>query len=98
MVHFIVECKALEGKRNYDLLNGSIEDPTQRLIEVLYKQEDHRGVGWMIRGLWFRRRAILAYREKIDKESRARMLNQECKSRSDPVPVGTCQTPIRSKA
>ena len=52
----------------------------------------------MIRGLWLRRKAILAYREKMDKESKARMLNPESMSRSDPGPMGNRQTPIRRKA
>ena len=97
-MHFIVECTALEGKRNYNLLDRNIEDPTQRLIEVLYKQEDHRGVGWMIRALWLRRKAILACKAKMHKESKARIKKHEGISRSDPGPMRRSQTPIRKKA
>ena len=98
LVHFIVECTALEGKRNYNLLNRNIEDPNQRLIDVLYRQEDHRGVGWMIRAMWFRRKAILACKEKMYKNSKIRSKNNEGLSRSDPGPMGISQTPIREKA
>ena len=57
LVHFVIECKALEGKRDYNLIDRREEDPKQRLIKVLFTQEDHQGVGKMIRGLWFRRKA-----------------------------------------
>ena len=40
-LHFMIKCTALEGKRNYNLINRNISDPTQRLIEVLFKQDDH---------------------------------------------------------
>ena len=56
------------------------------------------GVRKMIRGLWYRRKAILECKEKMKKESIARMLNPESMNRSDPGPMGNCQTPIRRKA
>ena len=52
----------------------------------------------MIRGLWFRRKAIMKCKEKMEKSSIIRMLNPESMSRSDPGPMGNCQPPIRWKA
>ena len=98
LVHFIIKCKALEGKRDYNLIDRGIEDPEQRLIKLLFTQEDHQGVGRMVKGLWFRRKAIMLCKEKMEKSSNDRMLNPERVSRSDPGPMGNCQPPMRWKA
>ena len=97
LVHFIVKCSALEGKRNYNLLNRNIDDPEQRLIDILYKQEDHRGVGWMIRGMWLRRKAILTCKEKMYKISKTRNKKGGSLSKSDPGPMGISQAPMGRK-
>ena len=93
----MIKCTALEGKRNYNLLNRSISNPRERLIDVLFKQEDHRGVGWMIRAMWLRRKAILSCKEKMYKESLVRVKKNDVLNRSDPGPMGISQTPIREK-
>ena len=95
LTHFLINCKALEGRRDYNLLDGGIEDPEQRLIKLLFEQEDHQGVGRMIKGLWFRRKSILENREKMEKNSIERTLNPESMTRSDPGPMGNRQPPIR---
>ena len=91
----MIRCKALEGKRNYNLLNRSISNPKERLIDVLFKQEDHRGVGWMIRAMWLRRKDILCCKEKMYKESIVRTKRNNILNKSDPGPMGISQTPIR---
>ena len=94
----MIKCTALESKRCYKLIDKSINEPRLRLIEVLYRQEDHRGVGWMIRAMWLRRKAILNCKENMYKESSSRKKkNEEGLNRSDPGPVGTSQTPIRER-
>ena len=95
IVHFIVECKALEGKRDYNLLNRHIEDPRQRMIELLFRQEDYQGVGKMIRTLWFRRKSIIKYKEEEEQNRKNRKYTPIGKCRSDPGPMRNCQTPIR---
>ena len=95
LTHFAIKCRALEGKRDYNLVDRRIEDPVQRLIKVLFEQEDHQGVGRMIKGLWFRRKNIMEHKEKMEKSSNVRMLNPESVSRSDPGPMGNRQPPIR---
>ena len=93
LVHFTMECPALEGKRNYEIIDKNILDPRQRMIMLLFKQRKHQEVGKMIKNLWFRRKAILRYK----KEEQKRMNNVNNIigiSRSDPGPVGNSYTPI----
>ena len=95
IVHFIAECRALEGKRDYNLLNRDVEDPRKRMIEVLFKQEDYQGVGRMIRLLWFRRKAIIKYKEEAEQNRKNRKSSPTGICRSDPGPMRKCQTPMR---
>ena len=94
MVHFIVECGALEGKRDYNLLNWFIEDSRERMIELLFRQEDYQGVGKMIKELWFRRKNIIKYREKMEQEGRNNRPTPDELCKSDPGPRRQ-QTPLR---
>ena len=95
IVHFLVECKALEGKRNYNLLNWYIEDPKKRMIELLFRQEDYQGVGKMVRELWFRRKAILRYKEEEEQKSKNSRSTPNELCRSNPGPRRKYQAPIR---
>ena len=94
LVHFIMECPILEGKRDYGIIDNSIVNPRQRMIELLFKQKKYQEVGGMIKNLWYRRKAILKYKN----EGRKRVDNVKITggtSRSDPGPVGNSLTPIR---
>ena len=97
LLHFMIKCTALENKRNFNLINNKIKDPEQRLIDVLYKQENHRGVGWMIRAMWLKRKDILKNREDMYKASLAsKKKNKEKLNRSDPGLKVLGQTPRES--
>merc|ERR1712179_347295 len=74
LVHFIVECKALETKRDYDLLDWFIEDPKERMIKFLFRQQDFQGAGRMVKELWFKRKEILKNREKMELERQNRSI------------------------
>ena len=63
LVHFIVECPTLERKRNYELLDKKIQDPKDRMIQLLFRQNRFQETGKMIRNMWYSRRAILKYRK-----------------------------------
>ena len=90
----MIKCTALENKRNYRVIDRSIIDPEQRLIDVLFKQEDHRGVGWMIRAMWLKRKDILKNKEDMYKTSQiSKKRNKEKLNKSDPGPMETGQTP-----
>ena len=95
LVHFIVECKALETMRNYDVLDWSIEDPEERMIKFLFKQEDYQGAGKMVKELWFKRRNIIKNREKMELERKNRSIPSKL-CRSDPGP-GRQQIPLRER-
>ena len=99
IVHFLVECKSLEGKRDYNLLDRDIEDPEQRMIELLFRQEDHQGVGRMVKELWYRRKAIIKNKERmeIERKKRETIPIVAHGGRSDPGPMGKCQPPIRRR-
>ena len=92
MVHFTMICPALEGKRNYGIIDIRIQDPEERMIELLCRQKKHQEVGKMIKNLWNRRKAIMKYREENNK---IRIMNDSVTStRSDPGPRGYRYTPI----
>ena len=95
IVHFTVECIALEGKRNYNLIDRSIEDPRQRMINLLFNQRNYQEVGNMVRNLWLRRKAILKYKKEEEQERRNNRPDLVGISRSDPGPMGSSHTPIR---
>ena len=96
LVHFTMTCPALEGKRNYDLINREILDPEQRMITLLFKQNKYQEVGKLVKDLWDRRKAILKFKE--EEQNRLNINNNENIigiARSDPGPVGNSHTPIR---
>ena len=95
IVHFTMTCPALEGRRNYDLIDKKITDPTQRMITLLFKQNKHQEVGNMLKNLWNRRRAILKFREEELKRMDRNNDNIIGIARSDPGPAGNSHTPIR---
>merc|ERR1712179_901939 len=95
IVHFIVKCKALETKRRYDLLDRSIENPEERLVELLFRQQDFQGAGRMIRDLWFKRKDILKNKERLEMERQQRTL-PSIKSWTDPGP-GRQRAPLRER-
>ena len=97
MTHFVVECEALEERRNYDLLDRRIRDPEQRLIHFLYELKDHQGAGAMIKGLWYRRKKMLENMKSMEERRILNSPNLDRVNRSDPGPVGNRQTPMRRR-
>ena len=75
------------------LFDDRIQDPKERMIELLFRQKKHQEVGKMLKNLWNRRKAILKYRE--DESNRIKTLNDTVSStKSDPGPGGSRFTPI----
>ena len=58
----------------------------------------YQGVGKMVRDLWFRRKAIIKYKEEEEQNRRNNGPTPIGMSRSDPGPMWNCQTPIRWKS
>ena len=49
IVHFIIKCDKLESKRNYNLIDRNIQNPVERMSELLFKNRKHQEVGKMIK-------------------------------------------------
>ena len=64
LIHFISKCKKLEQIRDYNLLNGDISDPEERMRTLLYRDERSWRVGKLIRDLWDLRSKLLKEIEK----------------------------------
>merc|ERR1712055_325993 len=95
IVHFIVKCKALETKRRYDLLDRSIENPEERMVKLLFKQQDFQGAGRMIKELWFKRKDILKNKERLELVRQQEAV-PNIKSWSDPGPKRQ-RAPLRER-
>ena len=64
MVHFIIDCPALEADRNYGLIDSSKNNSQEKLVDLLFGTNNFREVGSMIRKMWHRRRRMLAFLKK----------------------------------
>merc|ERR1711888_301976 len=42
LLHFMIECPCLEGKRNYEIIDERILEPEKRLIQCLFKQRKYQ--------------------------------------------------------
>jgi len=49
LVHFIIKCKELETKRNYNLIEKDIRDPEERMRKLVYRDGRHQEIGRQIR-------------------------------------------------
>ena len=65
LVHFISNCKKLEGIRNYELLDKNTNNSEERMRKLLYRDNRCWEVGKMIKDLWDQRRKLL---KEIEKE------------------------------
>ena len=97
LVHFIVECPALERKRNYELLDSRISDPKERMVKLLFKQRKFQETGKMIKNMWYSRRAILKYKEDAMVRERSRVKTISI-MRSDPGPERKVLIPLDREA
>ena len=52
IVHFIIKCKKLENKRNYNIIDGNIENPEERMRVLLIRNKNHQIVSKILRDLW----------------------------------------------
>ena len=96
LVHFIVECPTLERKRNYGLLEKRIQDPKERMIQFLFRQNKFQEAGKMIKNMWYSRRAILKYR-KDTKEGERSNGGDINTIKSDPGPMRRIAIPMERK-
>ena len=51
IVHFLIDCKALEEERNYEIIDSSIEDSEEKMIKLLFQTGKYQETGYMIKKL-----------------------------------------------
>merc|ERR1711874_142282 len=68
IIHFLIDCKELEEERNYDLIETSREKSEDRMVNLLFQSEKYQETGYMIKKMWYRRRALLKYHKKIEED------------------------------
>ena len=51
IVHFIINCKKLEQKRNYKIIDRNIRDPEERMRVLLFRNKEYSRVRKMIRSM-----------------------------------------------
>ena len=100
IVHFIIDCEELEDTRNYNLINNRLRNSEEKMIELLFYNDNFQEIGYMLKTLWKRRKMLLDY-FKISKEYRNQDLLRNSNKdslkkvyRSDPGPAkGGCGYP-----
>ena len=70
IVHFITNCRKLEGVRDYDIIDGSIKEPEERMRVLLFRNQNHILVGKLIRRLWDLRKRLLKQEEGKNQDPR----------------------------
>merc|ERR1711874_296360 len=68
LVHFIMDCEELDDIRNLKFMNRTQETSENRMIKLLFHNENHQGIGFMIKKLWEKKRNLLKYKKKKKKK------------------------------
>jgi len=68
IVHFIMECPALEDIRDYNIIGRNEKNSEEKMIELLFFNGRFQEVGQLIRKLWLRRRRLLATIKEKEKQ------------------------------
>ena len=83
IVHFLMDCPALEEIRDYNLMRKTGESSEDRMIELLFRNERFREVGSLVRKLWQRRYKLIAYIKERESSKR----NTQKAKKNDPHPL-----------
>jgi len=93
IVHFIMDCPALENIRDYDIIGRNEKSSEEKMVDLLFFNGRFQEVGLMIRKLWLKRRSLLTSIKEREKQ-RSRRNHQNDNSymnnklrHSDPGPV-----------
>ena len=96
ILHFTMTCPILEKTRSrHKVINKNIKDSRERMVELLFRQNEHQKVGNLLRSLWNKRKQIMDYneKEKLRQNNVKKMIQ-----RSDPGPERNIYTPIRIRS
>ena len=96
LLHFLIECPALERRRNYEILDRKIQVPEDRLMQCLFRQKRFQETGKMVKEMWYTRKNILKYEKDTEKEEKH--IDENIKViRSDPGPKRAAITMDRGR-
>ena len=90
IVHFLIDCKALEEERNYEIIDSSIENSEEKMIKLLFQTGKYQETGYMIKKLWCRRRTLLEKNQKkkeYKEKNNGQLPNLVVYWNSDPGPM-----------
>ena len=93
IVHFIMDCPALEDIRDYGIIGRNEKNSEEKMIDLLFFNGRFQEVGLMIRKLWLKRRSLLtSIKERERQRSRRNHQNDNSNMNnnlrhSDPGPV-----------
>ena len=93
IVHFIIDCEELEDTRNYNLIDNRLRDSEEKIITLLFYNDNSQEIGYMLKKLWRKRRNLLEYKKNKDKRINLDSMRnrnnvpQRGNQRSDPGPV-----------
>merc|ERR1711874_41797 len=59
IVHFIIDCEELEDIRNYNLIDNNLSNSEEKMITLLFHNDNLQDIGHMIKKLWNKRRNLL---------------------------------------
>merc|ERR1711874_5383 len=68
IVHFIMDCPALESIRDYDIIDRNEKSSEERMVDLLFFNGRFQEVGLMIRKLWLKRRNLLTSIKERNKQ------------------------------
>ena len=95
IVHFIMDCPALEEVRDYDLMKDTNESSQERMIDLLFRTDRYQEVGCMIRKLWQKRRKLLEYIKEKEEIKEKSMKDKSGKPHSPAIFLNSDPGPVR---
>merc|ERR1712237_15801 len=95
IVHFIMDCPALEAVRDYDLIKRTGESSQERMIELLFRTERYQEVGCLVRKLWQRRRKLLTFIKEKEGSERNIMKDRDDNPHSPAIFMNSAPGPVR---
>ena len=91
IVHFLIDCKALEEERNYDIVDNSRANSEEKMIKLLFQTGRYQETGYMVKKLWQKRKKLLEENQKEKKsgeENKKQAPDPVIYWNSDPGPMG----------
>ena len=95
IVHFLMDCPALEVVRDYDLMKRTGENSQDRMIELLFRTDRFQEVGSLVRKLWQRRHKLLTYIKERESSKRNTLRAKKDNPHFPAAPMNSDPGPVR---